>query len=706
MAKITILEQDLTKASNSGATENVVYVPGYANMGPANTPTLCSTLADFERIFGTVPYVFKKTQTYDGTQYAVAGDYEKSYVYAAELLKSGLPVLFERVAPATLSYASSVFDINLCRLETAKFTQNNVVLTLDDCERATDGGRNTYSFKNAALANSTYGPNLSTIEIDVITTDNSETKTTATFTYVDTSFTTNTPGVTDSVTLNGDTIVIHSTNAYNTITIVVKYTFADLDGQTTRAWFVAGDFNTISQKVEYKLYCNDTAVEGVDITINGLVVNCVTPTNQIINSTLDSIETSTKVGSLTLKAAYPGSYGRGINYSVKETIIDSNRYWRFLVDSSAITGKSEDILVSLTSDDKYYVDNIKAETVSFALGLNDGYTPDVLDSSLVKIAFNDGSLQYAEYVPTSDEFSVTDIYNAFKGIDTDSIFVKLEDKGEYTIKFITSGAYPTFFTASDSSIANIMLKTAANRADSIAIIDHKDTDPISLHENVNKITKDLSVLGEDTRKYGTMFTPWASYQMQTINKTLVMPASFAYLRCLAGSTKTNANWYAVSGVTRGLVPSFIEASQKVTGAIADKLQGRTGIAINPITNIKPYGQCIWGNRTLHNNVEDLTASSFLNIRVLSADVKKVIYNAAKKLTFELNNDILWLNFKSEIEPTLEAMLSGNGLSGYKIIKTPTTKKATISCVIKLFAIEAVEDWDITVELSDNYVSVQ
>ena len=109
---------------------------------------------------------------------------------------------------------------------------------------------------------------------------------------------------------------------------------------------------------------------------------------------------------------------------------------------------------------------------------------------------------------------------------------------------------------------------------------------------------------------------------------------------------------------------------------------------------------------MHHNKDGLVASSFLNIRMLSNDVKKVVYQTAKRLTFELNDNILWLNFKSAIEPTLDQMVSGNGLTGYKIIKKATTKKATIEAIIRLYAVEAVENWDITIELADAYVSVQ
>ena len=194
--------------------------------------------------------------------------------------------------------------------------------------------------------------------------------------------------------------------------------------------------------------------------------------------------------------------------------------------------------------------------------------------------------------------------------------------------------------------------------------------------------------------------------MQTVDEIETFPGSFAYLKCLAVSTQTNADWLAISGVTRGLVPNLLELNQRVTGAVADQLQERRGISINPIMNIKPYGYCVWGNRTLFNNLDDLTASSFLNIKVLTSNIKKVLYTAAKRLTFELNSDILWLNFKAAIEPTLEQMKSSSGIRDYKITKVATNQKATLAAKIRIYPIEAIEDWDITVELSDTTTSIE
>ena len=89
-----------------------------------------------------------------------------------------------------------------------------------------------------------------------------------------------------------------------------------------------------------------------------------------------------------------------------------------------------------------------------------------------------------------------------------------------------------------------------------------------------------------------------------------------------------------------------------------------------------------------------------------SDVKKTVYKAAQRLMFEQNNDILWINFKALITPLLDSMVSGYGLSGYKVIKNPTNDKTRLSAIIKLYPVYAVESFEVTVILSDEEVSVE
>lgn len=328
---------------------------------------------------------------------------------------------------------------------------------------------------------------------------------------------------------------------------------------------------------------------------------------------------------------------------------------------------------------------------------------------------------------TTDEFKVTDIYKAFMNsceVENSKLY-NLMDKGEYQIKFLTLGAYPSFEFGLDKTgtgsietynVFDNLIETAAKRGDCIALVDHTNNSTRTLQTTAGSVYSSLSAYvknsltitrkggdSEDGYTYGAMFTPYATYRLSTQNnEQYILPASFGYLSAFAASTQTNPNWYAVAGVSRGVPSGLIGLSQNITNAIADLYQPRNNVAINCITNIKPYGYTIWGNRTLKNNSADgdLKALSFLNIRVLTCDLKKTLYQACKRYTFENNTDIMWLNFKSQIEPVLAKMLSGNGIASYQIIKVATTKKATIEAIIRLVPIEPVEDWFITIELTD------
>lgn len=281
---------------------------------------------------------------------------------------------------------------------------------------------------------------------------------------------------------------------------------------------------------------------------------------------------------------------------------------------------------------------------------------------------------------------------------------KLKDRNNYDIKFLTSGGYysPTF--------GSTLISIAAARGDCTAIVDHSEkTTALDMKNDSTEIPKSAD------GKYGAMFTPWCTFQFpkwdSKENTPLTsMPGSLAYLLAFASSINANnANWLAAAGASRGGIP-YLEAplvvlSEDDVAKYQRTNDNNTGVSINPITNINPYGVIVWGNRTLNLNASGLIASSFLNIRQLCNDIKKTLYIACKSVTFEQNSDLLWVKFKSMITPLLDQMQTGDGISGYQISKKKSTKKATLTAVIRIYPIEAVEDFDITLELADEDTTV-
>ena len=360
-------------------------------------------------------------------------------------------------------------------------------------------------------------------------------------------------------------------------------------------------------------------------------------------------------------------------------------------------------------------------------------------------------LYHVPYTPNGTETGTDDLIDAFQSAlkNGDKGIELLRSKSDYDVKYITTGAYPSaklYGTGANYSLATQILEickgpgvnTTAEesmdlgRGDCYALIDHEEDIPLANYAKTATAGYILDKVAEISTdnindEYGTVFTPWFHYNASYANTYGIlrtkgavgyettynsgeysMPASFAYLCSLAESVKNNPNWYAVAGVSRGIVPGFVKENIEINNTIANQLQLRAGVtSINSITYIRPYGYAIWGNRTMKNNAGEgnLTATSFLNVRNMLCDIKKVVREQAMKLIFEQDTTALWVNFLAGITPTLEQM-RGTGLSNYKIIREKTTEKAKMKATIRIYPIYSLEDVEINIELRDEDVTVE
>lgn len=334
----------------------------------------------------------------------------------------------------------------------------------------------------------------------------------------------------------------------------------------------------------------------------------------------------------------------------------------------------------------------------------------------------------------------------------------IKDRGLYNFKYMTTGGYPLFEAAllkSDGrpkagysdwaqkgqeisgweiALSNLLevvgQKTVDDskdyisddgstqrqgRGDCVLLIDHtldKCQDTMDLYEEARIWFENPANVNDDALEFAAMFTPWCNYGMTytSHNVDVNLPASFAYLSCLADSIQAYDNWHAISGVTRGTVKNINEIllQSPLTNTKANKCQAdpetaeKGRISINCITEIKPYGQVIWGNRTMQkaDAYKHVTAMGFLNLRNEVSDIKKLVYRAARRWMFEQNTSVLWVNFKSTITPLLERMVNGYGLSRYEIRKGAKTAKHKLYAEIRIWPIYAVEYIDVTIQILD------
>lgn len=394
-----------------------------------------------------------------------------------------------------------------------------------------------------------------------------------------------------------------------------------------------------------------------------------------------------------------------------------------------------------------------ADTNIYKVGTSGIATDDVLVFTLTKedsepdsdvstpavITLTCGKLEIVTSGTIIDNF-YHDVEAAFgkrSAIYTDDLStVDITDVGEYTIKYLTTGGYPNVFhttvsgiTTSDFTLADRLVELAAYRGDVVALVEGLSdrlqplTGSNSFYNQLKARCVTPSTEGapnhlNEAGDYGTAFYPWATHTLTKTfldQKTSLMPAAYNYLISLAKSIKNNPNWLAIAGIGRGYISTTndenIYLDNRLSNVIANSYQpqgtdGVSTIAINPITNIRPYGQTVWGNRTLKLIDKDSLENGtyFLNTRNMISDIKKVCYSAAKSLMFEQNSSIVWLEFKGKISPYLERLKAGNGISGYSLVKLESVAER-FSCALHIYPVDAIESFEITIFVDDNDVNV-
>lgn len=690
MPKISIYEQDLTLVNNSEELTDVVYVPGYAITGPVNTPVLCTTLSDFQKLFGSEPYRFEKNERYSelnifnskayapNSFIAQKDEYEQSYIYATELLNKGLPILFERVMINS--------ENKIAKLE---LTGNTIQYVQTTPESNYNNELTYYSLVPFTGETFESGVNYYVLDNDVYTKTSDSTP--------------------------QSKVNYFSLFENNLVNITTNGTYYTINSSNTNILDKIDLVSTFDANTNYYILDEDKYTQ---VAISDLISG----NTYYIEST---ISTDSKI---IIKANYPGKYGKDIKVVLTKNI--DNSYT--LIASLNNTVDEITFVLDDTTNDNYFMNYnnspLKLITLEF---IN-------ISSNLIFENIN----KFLNYTTSDFDFTLNDLYQKFCGSSLEvSIFDKLKDRNAYNVKFITTGGYPSLEvdsevylsnitypiitdTISGNNLAKALLNIALVRG-SVALIDHTNysTRPLvgedSVYYSLNEDTKEALTLWteakikigqkadlEDCRPSGTILSPWYIYTSKLFNLNIVMPGSFGYLSALAESIKTNVDWLAIAGVSRGLVPNVKQLTQDITSAVVEEWSNEKGISINPITYINPYGYTIWGNRTLNDNKHELVATSFLNCRLLITEVKRALYNAAIKYMFENDNNVLWVNFKSLVEKTLEKMVANNGLQRYSVVKEVSKERATLTATVTIWLIEPIEKFDLTVNITDSYVNIE
>lgn len=757
MAKVTIREYDSSEPSVlTGAYDLPIYIPGYANFGPENEPTLIAggdnALATFKSIFGDTPYVFKADQVINGETVRYKGDYEQSYIEAYEYASLGYPIVYERVTPFALQKASATLNIQRMRATATHtisdgdaestnaainvtFTRTNdsapYIYTADLSEDAvfTD----SWFGARANGANGAYGVDIGDYGYDWNGTN---------WTSEDDA------GVQEggSVNVGAGSIVIKTnteifgsgvTSGTGTVTWwtnVRAYRFtANINNNTAANAQVEFSTNGSSwtDVTSVATYNNAERTYGDLLTVQVNSASSVTfrfsPPNISNNITESAAPVANNTGNtLVIEAKYGGEYGNAIRISVAAT--NAPDLFRLTVVNGENT---ETFNVSLARDDSAFIGNISSNYIQVSaqsLASIPGDATGLLIQTQTETALSGGGNQSAS-ASQPDEFTVAAMYELLTGSSygagvandaaTNEFWEKFEDKDLNDYGIFTTGAYPLYGGSNDWQAAQRELAAVSEYGLGFALVDAKAN--VTAQNLSNQAEMQAWVAGTNSRTepygaYGAMF-----FESRTVTTSFgdqELPASFCYVQNFIKQLGLYQPWEATAGTGtnangRGVVGGIVD-KKKLGGSVSDMLQPDIGVRVNPIQYIRNVGNVIMGNATLNNNSRGLVNYSFLNIRVLTAIVKRFWYSLGKTVLFEQNDMVTYLTLKNAGQTFMDTLLdrglrtedsNGNAVEPYTIERIATLERATLKIKVSYYPIEAIEKVEEEVELKDGYVNV-
>ena len=213
-----------------------------------------------------------------------------------------------------------------------------------------------------------------------------------------------------------------------------------------------------------------------------------------------------------------------------------------------------------------------------------------------------------------------------------------------------------------------------------------------------------SQIDVSSRAYALLPNATFAYSIGSAKYTLIVPSSLIYLNQYSQSNRRTTTWLPITGVNRGVVEGTFTPDLSISKYLMDNsiIEDGSGVSFNAVVTVRPYGNTIWGDRTLLEQEESrsVQATSYFSLRNLVSDVAKTAYNSAIKYTYETNNDITWFNFKQDITTLLDQVVSSGVLQSYTVKRGISAERNTMVAIIALYPVLPVENFDIAINLEN------
>lgn len=238
-----------------------------------------------------------------------------------------------------------------------------------------------------------------------------------------------------------------------------------------------------------------------------------------------------------------------------------------------------------------------------------------------------------------------------QGIDPkeyEKLIAVLENQDEYEFNIIT---VPGLTVANNSAQVDMVNSLASKRGDNIAVVDL-----VGFKTPISDVQQKAVGLNSN---YSAAYWPWlqmysSTGRLEWVPASVIIPGVYAY------TDKVAAPWFAPAGITRGSVQGVVQTERKLLKQNRDDLYKKN---VNPIATL-PGGITIFGQKTLQKKA---TALDRVNVRRLLIELKRTVKNMASGLLFEQNDAQLRNTFKANLDQYLESVTKRRGLYAYRTV---------------------------------------
>ena len=179
---------------------------------------------------------------------------------------------------------------------------------------------------------------------------------------------------------------------------------------------------------------------------------------------------------------------------------------------------------------------------------------------------------------------------------------------------------------------------------------------------ITDVTEQASLVDSN---YAATYYPWVKTIDTITNKIVAVPPSTLLVGTYAQNDRLGAEWFAPAGLNRGGIQGAVQVLNRLTQSERDTLyEGK----VNPIAAFPGQGISAFGQKTLQ---ESASALDRINVRRLLINLKKFVASTSRFLVFEQNTAQTRSKFLNTVNPYLEAVQQRQGLYAFRVVMDET-----------------------------------